>query len=54
MSFLEGELKDEIAELSRSIEKMKKNLKCYTTEKETLRSLRAKIAEIKLQFLDSD
>lgn len=54
MSFLDGELKDEIAELSRSIEKMKKNLKRYTAEEKTLRSLRAKIAEIKLQFLDSD
>lgn len=54
MSFLEGELKDEIAELSRSIENMKKNLERYTAEEKTLRSLRAKIAEIKLQFLDSD
>lgn len=54
MSFLDGELKNEIAELSENIDKMKKDLKRYMAEEKTLRLLRAEIAEIKLQLLDSD
>lgn len=54
MSFLDGELKNEIAELSKTIDKMKKDHKRYMAEEKTLRSLRAEIAEIKLQLLDSD
>lgn len=48
MSFFDGEFKDEIVEFFRSIEKMKKNLKCYMVEEKILWFLCVKIVEIKL------